>query len=456
MKKLWSVFLSTLMLMVMAMPIAFAADDVPKVDTGDTAWVLVSAALVFIMTPGLGFFYGGMVRSKNVLTTIMHSFFIVGMISVEWFILGYTMAFGDDATGVIPGIIGSLDKFGLAGTAGQIWTGTSIPELAFVVFQCMFAVITPALITGAFAERIRFKAYALFVLLWALLIYNPMAHMVWGGGVLSQLGALDFAGGLVIHILSGVSGLVICILIGKRRDYGKLPILPHHLPMTVLGASLLWFGWFGFNAGSALGANELAASAFVATQGAAAMATVSWVVCEWIHNGKPTILGAASGCVAGLVAITPAAGFVAPMPGIIIGLVAGIVCYFAVAVLKTKLGYDDALDAFGVHGIGGTWGAIATGLWASTAVNPAGADGLFYGNASLVGVQLISIVVAYLLAGIGSFVLFKVINAITPFRADEAEEISGIDIVEHGERAYSQSIMTGESLGLSNEINKIN
>lgn len=456
MKKLWSVFLSTLMLMVMAMPIAFAADDVPKVDTGDTAWVLVSAALVFIMTPGLGFFYGGMVRSKNVLTTIMHSFFIVGMISVEWFILGYTMAFGDDATGVIPGIIGSLDKFGLAGTAGQIWTGTSIPELAFVVFQCMFAVITPALITGAFAERIRFKAYALFVLLWALLIYNPMAHMVWGGGVLSQLGALDFAGGLVIHILSGVSGLVICILIGKRRDYGKLPILPHHLPMTVLGASLLWFGWFGFNAGSALGANELAASAFVATQGAAAMATVSWVVCEWIHNGKPTILGAASGCVAGLVAITPAAGFVAPMPGIIIGLVAGIVCYFAVAVLKTKLGYDDALDAFGVHGIGGTWGAIATGLWASTAVNPAGADGLFYGNASLVGVQLISIVVAYLLAGIGSFILFKVINAITPFRADEAEEISGIDIVEHGERAYSQSIMTGESLGLSNEINKIN
>ncbi len=456
MKKLWSVFLSTLMLMVMAMPIAFAADDVPKIDTGDTAWVLVSAALVFFMTPGLGFFYGGMVRSKNVLTTIMHSFFIVGMISVEWFILGYTMAFGDDATGVIPGIIGSLDKFGLAGTAGQIWTGTSIPELAFVVFQCMFAVITPALITGAFAERIRFKAYALFVLLWALLIYNPMAHMVWGGGVLSQLGALDFAGGLVIHILSGVSGLVICILIGKRRDYGKLPILPHHLPMTVLGASILWFGWFGFNAGSALGANELAASAFVATQGAAAMATVSWVVCEWIHNGKPTILGAASGCVAGLVAITPAAGFVAPMPGIIIGLIAGIVCYFAVAVLKTKLGYDDALDAFGVHGIGGTWGAIATGLWASTAVNPAGADGLFYGNASLVGIQLISIVVAYLLAGIGSLILFKIINAITPFRADEAEEISGIDIVEHGERAYSQSIMTGESLGLSNEVNKIN
>ncbi|WP_196591750.1 ammonium transporter [Pectinatus frisingensis] len=456
MKKLWSVFLSTFMLMVVTTPIAFAATDAPKIDSGDTAWVLVSAALVFIMTPGLGFFYGGMVRSKNVLTTIMHSFFIVGMISVEWFILGYTMAFGDDATGVIPGIIGSLDKIGLAGTAGQIWTGTSIPELAFVAFQCMFAVITPALITGAFAERVRFKAYALFVLLWAIFIYNPMAHMVWGGGKLFELGALDFAGGLVIHILSGVSGLVICILVGKRKGYGKLPILPHHLPMTVLGATLLWFGWFGFNAGSALGANELAANALITTQAAAAMATVSWVVCEWLHNGKPTILGAASGCIAGLVAITPAAGFVAPMPAVIIGIIGGAVCYFAVAIMKAKLGYDDALDAFGVHGIGGTWGAIATGLWASTAVNSAGANGLFYGDSTLLVAQIISIIVAYLLGGIGSFVLFKVVNAITPFRADEAEEISGLDIVEHGERGYSQSIMTGESLGIQEDITKIN
>lgn len=283
-----------------------------------------------------------------------------------------------------------------------------------------------------------------------------MAHMVWGGGKLFALGALDFAGGLVIHILSGVSGLTLCLLIGKRRGYGKLPILPHHLPMTVLGAALLWFGWFGFNAGSALGANELAANAFVTTQAAAAMATVSWVVCEWLHNGKPTILGAASGCVAGLVAITPAAGFVAPIPAVIIGLVGGAICYFAVAVLKAKCGYDDSLDAFGVHGIGGTWGAIATGLWASTAVNPAGVNGLFYGNGGLLVAQIISIIVAYLLGGIGSFVLFKIVNAITTFRADEEEETSGIDIVEHGERAYSQSIMTGESLGLPNEFNKMN
>ncbi|WP_196594924.1 ammonium transporter [Pectinatus sottacetonis] len=456
MKKLWSVLLSTFILMVLSVPTAFAAAKAPQISAGDTAWVLVSAALVFIMTPGLGFFYGGMVRSKNVLTTIMHSFFIVGMISVEWIILGYTMAFGDDATGVIPGVIGSLSKIGLTGTIGQIWTGTSIPELAFVAFQCMFAVITPALITGAFAERVRFKAYVLFVLLWSIFIYNPMAHMVWGGGKLFALGALDFAGGLVIHILSGVSGLTLCILIGKRRGYGKLPLLPHHLPMTVLGAALLWFGWFGFNAGSALGANELAANAFITTQAAAAMATVSWVVCEWVHNGKPTILGAASGCIAGLVAITPAAGFVAPMPAVIIGFIGGAVCYFAVAVLKTKLGYDDSLDAFGVHGIGGTWGAIATGLWASTTVNPAGANGLFYGNSNLLMAQIISIIVAYLLGGIGSFVLYKIINAITPFRADETEEISGLDIVEHGERAYSQSIMTGESLGIADDFDKMN
>lgn len=456
MKKHWSVFLTTFMSLLLASPVAFAASPAPQVNAGDTAWVLISAALVFIMTPGLGFFYGGMVRSKNVLATIMHSFFIVGMISVEWIILGYSMAFGDDSAGLIPGVIGSLSKIGLAGTAGQIVSGTSIPELAFVIFQCMFAVITPALITGAFAERVRFKAYALFTLLWSIFIYNPMAHMVWGGGKLFALGALDFAGGLVIHILSGVSGLTLCLLIGKRRGYGKLPILPHHLPMTVLGAALLWFGWFGFNAGSALGANELAANAFVTTQAAAAMATVSWVACEWLHNGKPTILGAASGCVAGLVAITPAAGFVAPIPAVIIGLVGGAICYFAVAVLKAKCGYDDSLDAFGVHGIGGTWGAIATGLWASTAVNPAGVNGLFYGNGGLLVAQIISIIVAYLLGGIGSFVLFKIVNAITTFRADEEEETSGIDIVEHGERAYSQSIMTGESLGLPNEFNKMN
>ena len=442
MRKKWAILWMTVLCMLIAAPAALAADgEVAKIDTGDTAWVLISAALVFLMTPGLGFFYGGMVRSKNVLTTIMQSFFIVAMISVEWVILGYAMTFGTD----INGFIGSLDKIGLAGVGMNVLENGTIPELAFAAFQCMFAVITPALITGAFAERMKFAAFTVFILLWAICIYNPMAHWVWGGGFLAQLGALDFAGGLVIHILSGVSGLTICLLLGKRHGYGRLPMLPHNLPMTVLGAALLWFGWFGFNTGSALGANALAANAFIASQAAAAAATVAWVLAEWIHNGKPTILGAASGCIAGLVAITPAAGFVAPMPSLIIGLVGGIVCYFAVAVLKGKLGYDDALDAFGVHGIGGTWGAIATGLWATKTVNPAGADGLFYGG-DLLTAQLISIVVAYALAIVGSYVLFKIVSAFMQVRADENEEVAGLDIVEHGERGYAQAIMTGSPL----------
>ncbi|WP_270400514.1 ammonium transporter [Mitsuokella multacida] len=417
------------------------------IDTGDTAWVLISAALVFVMTPGLAFFYGGMVRSKNVLTTIMQSFFIVAMISVEWVILGYAMTFGTD----INGFIGSLDKIGLAGVGLNVLENGTIPELAFVAFQCMFAVITPALITGAFAERMRFAAFAVLILLWAIFIYNPMAHWVWGGGFLSQLGALDFAGGLVIHILSGVSGLTICILLGKRRGYGQFAMLPHNLPMTVLGAALLWFGWFGFNAGSALGANGLAANAFVTTQAAAAAATVSWVLVEWYRNGKPTILGAASGCIAGLVAITPAAGFVKPMPALAIGLIGGIVCYFAVAVLKEKLGYDDSLDAFGVHGIGGTWGSIATGLWATTEVNPAGADGLFYGETHLLFAQVVSVIVAYALAIVGTYILFKIVSHFMKVRADETEEIAGLDVVEHGERGYASAMMAGSPIAASLE-----
>lgn len=377
----------------------------------------------------------------------MQSFFIVALITVEWVTIGYTMTFGTD----INGFIGSLEKIGLAGVGLNVLANGTIPELAFVAFQCMFAVITPALITGAFAERMKFGAFVVFILLWAIFIYNPMAHWVWGGGFLATLGALDFAGGLVIHILSGVSGLTICLLLGKRHGYGKLPMLPHHLPMTVLGAALLWFGWFGFNAGSALGANALAANAFITTQAAAAAATLSWVFIEWMHNGKPTILGAVSGCIAGLVAITPAAGFVEPMPAVIIGFVGGIVCYAAVAVVKQKLGYDDALDAFGVHGIGGTWGAIATGLWATKSVNPAGADGLFYGSSDLLVAQMISIVVAYALAIVGSYVLFKLVSSFMQVRVDDSEEVAGLDIVEHGERGYAQAIMTGNSLGLSAE-----
>lgn len=412
------------------------------INTGDTAWVLISAALVFLMTPGLAFFYGGMVRSKNVLTTIMQSFFIVALISVEWVLIGYAMTFGTD----INGFIGALDKVGLVGVGYNVLENGTIPELAFVAFQCMFAVITPALITGAFAERMKFAAFALFILLWAIFIYNPMAHWVWGGGFLAELGALDFAGGLVIHILSGVSGLTLCILLGKRTGYGRTAMIPHNLPMTVLGATLLWFGWFGFNAGSALGANELAANAFVTSQAAAAAATLSWVVAEWRISGKPTILGAASGCIAGLVAITPAAGFVAPLPSVIIGLVGGVVCYFAVAVLKEKLGYDDALDAFGVHGIGGMWGALATGIWATTEINPDGANGLFYGESHLFIAQLISIGVAIVLAVVGTTILYKLVTLVTEARASEAEELTGLDIIEHGERGYARSILGGSPI----------
>ena len=410
-------------------------------NNGDTAWVLISSALVFIMTPAVALFYGGMVRSKNVLSTIMQSMFILGMISVEFVLIGYTLAFGSD----VSGLIGDLSKVGLANVGYNLLDGGTIPELAFVAFQCMFAALTPALITGAFAERMKFKGFALLMLLWAVFIYNPMAHWVWGGGFLAQLGALDFAGGLVIHILSGVSGLTICILLGKRHGYGKSAIVPHNIPMTVLGATGLYCGWFGFNAGSALGANELAANAFVVTQVAAAAGLLGWVLVEWIRHGKPTVIGAVSGCVAGLVAITPAAGYVTVLPSVAIGFIGGIVCYFAVAVVKAKFGYDDSLDAFGVHGVGGMWGAIATGLWATTAVNPDGANGLFYGETNLFVAQILSIGVAVIFAVVGSTVLYKIVDAIVPLRADEDEEISGLDLVEHGERGYNTGVFSGTS-----------
>ena len=408
-------------------------------NSGDTAWVLVSAALVFIMTPSVALFYGGMVRSKNVLATIMQSLFVLSMVSVEFILIGYTLAFGAD----VNGLIGDLSKVGLSGVGYNLLDGTAIPELAFVAFQCMFAALTPALITGAFAERMKFKGFALLMLLWAIFIYNPMAHWVWGGGFLAQLGALDFAGGLVIHILSGVSGLTICILLGKRRGYGKSAMVPHNIPMTVLGAAGLYVGWFGFNAGSALGANELAANAFVVTHAAAAAGLLGWVLPEWLRSGKPTILGAVSGLVAGLVAITPAAGYVTVLPSVAIGLIGGGICYAAVALVKEKFGYDDSLDAFGVHGIGGMWGAVATGLWATTAVNPDGANGLFYGETNLFFAQIISIGVAVIFAVVGSTVLYKVVDAITSLRADDDEEITGLDLTEHGERGYNVGLFAG-------------
>ena len=395
------------------------------IDTGDTAWVLISAALVFVMTPGLAFFYGGMVRSKNVLTTIMQSFFIIAMISVEWVILGYAMTFGTD----IGGFIGSLDKVGLAGVGLNVLENGTIPEFAFVAFQCMFAVITPALITGAFAERMRFAAFAVLILLWAIFIYNPMAHWVWGGGFLAELGALDFAGGLVIHILSGVSGLTICILLGTRRGYGQFAMIPHNLPMTVLGAALLWFGWFGFNAGSAFAANGTAGYAWVSTSAATAAAMLSWGFTEKIRTGHYTAMGAASGIVAGLVAITPAADVVSPLWAIVLGAIAGVLTCLACG-LKFKLGYDDSLDVVGVHGVGGFTGTVLIGFFGE-------GTGLFAGGdwrqlvVQLI-VALVAIVWSAVITGIIAFALEKTIG----WRVTEAQEVGGIDLADQGERAY--------------------
>ena len=404
------------------------------IDTGNTAWVLIAAAMVFFMTPGLALFYGGMARSKNVLSTIMQSFFLIGVISVEFMLIGYTLIFGDD----VHGIIGSLHKIGLMGTENSIMEGANIPEMAFIAFQCMFAIITPAIMSGSITGRMRFAPFVVFAIIWSILIYNPMAHWVWGGGFLANLGALDFAGGLVIHVLSGVSGLVLCLLLGRRRGYGRMPMLPHHLPMTVLGGAMLWFGWFGFNAGSALGAGPLAANAVLTTQMSAAIGIVGWVLVERYHRGKPTVLGAVSGGVSGLVAITPAAGFVTPVAAIPIGFIGAICCYVAVAILKSKVGYDDSLDAFGIHGVGGMWGAIATGLFATMTVNPDGADGLLYGGNLLIP-QLISLVVAIALAITGTVVIFKVVSYFMDMRVSISAESLGIDISEHGEGAYNQS-----------------
>ena len=403
-------------------------------DTGNTAWVLVSATLVFFMMPGLALFYGGMERSKNVLNTIMQSFFLIGVISVEFMLIGYPLIFGND----VDGIIGNLNKIGLTGTENNDMESANIPEMAFIAFQCMFAIITPAIMSGSITGRMRFAPFVIFAVIWSLLIYNTMAHWVWGGGFLAKLGALDFAGGLVIHVLSGVSGLVLCLLLGRRRGYGHMPMLPHYLPMTVLGGAILWFGWFGFNAGSALGAGSLVANALLTTQISAAIGIVDWVLAERYHRGKPTVLGTVSGGVSGLVAITPAAGFVTPVAAIFVGLIGAVCCYAAVAILKNKLGYDDSLDAFGIHGIGGIRGAIATGLFATVTVNPDGANGLFYGG-NLLLPQLISIAAAVIFSVIGTVVIFKVISLFMDMRVSIGAESLGVDISEHGEEAYNQS-----------------
>ena len=404
-------------------------------NAGDTAFLLVSAALVMLMTPGLALFYGGMVRNKNVLGTIMQSFIILGIITFEWVLWGYSMSFGPDNAG----IIGGLDWFGLKGVGMSPSPdyGSSIPHLAFMIFQCMFAIITPALITGAFAERLKFTAFLLFILLWGTFVYNPLAHWVWGvGGWMGKMGALDFAGGTVVHISSGVSALAAALVVGKRLGYGSAAYIPHNVPMTVTGAALLWFGWFGFNAGSALACNGLAASAFVVTHIASAMAVLSWMFMEWLHRGKPTTLGAASGAVAGLVAITPGSGFVGPVSAIIIGALGGVICYGGVLV-KSKLGYDDSLDVVGIHGLGGTWGALATGLFASTKVNPDGANGLFFGSPGQLWIQFVSVIATMVFAFVMTLIILKIVDVMIGLRVSEEEEVKGLDISLHNEAGYS-------------------
>jgi ammonium transporter, Amt family len=404
------------------------------INSGDTAWMLISTALVMLMTPALGFFYGGLVRRKNVLSTIMHSFFILALISVQWVLWGYSLAFGPDHGH----IIGGLDWVGLTGvgTDPNPAYAPTIPAQLFMIYQAMFAVITPALITGAFAERKRFKAFAIFSLLWATLVYDPVAHWVWGvDGWLRNLGALDFAGGTVVHITSGVSALVAAIMLGKRLGFGSEPMDGHDATMTVLGASLLWFGWFGFNAGSALSSGALAVNAFVVTNTAAAMGALTWMTVSWMRQQRPSVLGAAAGAVAGLVAITPAAGFVNAQASIIIGAGAGLVCYLA-AQLKNRFKFDDALDVWAVHGVGGWWGAIATGLFATVAVNSAGSNGLFFGNPAQLGIQLVAVLATSLYAAGATWVILKLVDKFVGLRVHEHEEIRGLDTSQHGEPAY--------------------
>ncbi|WP_028587401.1 ammonium transporter [Desulfocurvus vexinensis] len=399
-------------------------------NAADTAFILICAALVMFMTPGLALFYAGMARAKNVLGTAMHSFAMLGVATIVWVVVGYTLAFGTD----VGGLIGGLDYLFLAGVGMEPGGPTSnLPHLLFMIFQCMFAVITPALITGAFAERIKFGPFVVFSILWLIFVYSPMCHWVWGGGWMGAMGALDFAGGAVVHMSSGAAALAAALVIGKRKGYGTEPIIPHNLPMTLTGAAILWFGWFGFNAGSALAANGAAANAFVTTHVATAAALIGWLLVEKMHHGKATTLGAASGAVAGLVAITPAAGFVTPMGALAIGFVGGALCYGGV-MLKSKLGYDDSLDVVGIHGVGGTWGALATGIFAVESVG--GASGLLSGNPGQLWIQFLSVVATWAYCFTVSYVLFKVVDALMGLRVSHEDEMNGLDVSQHSEAGY--------------------
>lgn len=405
------------------------------ISAADTAFILAAAGLVLLMTPGLALFYAGMVRSKNVLGTVMQSLIMISIISIEWVYIGYTMSFGPD----IGGMIGDFSWFALKGVGSDPSAAyaTTIPQNVFMIYQCMFAIITPALITGAFAERVRFAPFVVFSLLWAVLVYNPVCHWIWGsGGWLGAMGVLDFAGGLVVHATCGAAALAAVLVIGPRKGFGRDNFLPHSLPMTVLGTGLLWFGWFGFNGGSALAADSVAATAFVATHLAGMAGMAMWSAMEWLKLGKPTTLNAASGAIAGLATITPAAGFVGPNSAIIIGLVAGIVCFLAVNA-KSRLGYDDSLDVVGIHGVGGIVGTLLLGVFASTAVNPDGVDGLLAGSVVQLGKQAIGVGVVSVYAFVVSWVILKLIKSVMGLRVTEENEVQGLDFTEHSETAYS-------------------
>ncbi|MCE5198966.1 MAG: ammonium transporter [Armatimonadota bacterium] len=415
--------------------VAFA-DSAGKINAGDTAWVLVSSALVMFMTPGLALFYAGMVRRKNALGTILQSFAMVGIIGLLWVVYGYSLAFGTDHFG----FIGSLEWAGLrnVGVAPNLDYAPTIPHQAFVIFQAMFAIITPALITGAFAERMRFKAFVIFSIVWFTVVYCPVAHWVWGtGGWLRNYGALDFAGGIVVHISSGISALCCAIMLGRRKGFNREEFKPHNLTMTLIGTGMLWFGWFGFNAGSALAANGIATGAFLATNTAGATAAVAWMMLEWCHRGKPTALGVATGAIAGLAAVTPASGFITPVASIAIGAIVSVICYFAI-MLKGKFGYDDSLDVFGVHGVGGIWGVIAVGLFATGAINPVvKTNGLFLGGSELLLKQTVAAVTVAGYSFVMTFIALKVIGVITPLRVEKDDEETGLDLTQHGEVGYS-------------------
>ncbi len=416
----------------------------PEVNGADTAWLLMSSALVLFMTPGLALFYGGLVRSKNVLGTIMQSFFAMGLVSVVWLVIGYTLGFGPDSGG----IIGKLDYLFLNGVGPDPFPevgstpslAPSIPHTTYMLFQMMFAIITPALIFGAVAERMRFRGYLVFTVLWSILVYSPVAHWVWGGGWLGffegSVQALDFAGGTVVHINAGVAALACILYLGKRKGFGQQALQPHNVPMVITGAAILWFGWFGFNAGSALASGSLASSAFVATHMGAAAAMLGWILLEWLRNKVPTTVGAATGAVAGLVAITPASGYVEPWAATIIGFVAGAVCYIAVS-MKHKIGYDDSLDVVGVHMVGGIIGALLTGVFATLTINSAGADGLAYGNAAQLGKQAIAVVATLVYSFVVTMIILKIADVLVGVRVTEDEEIQGLDLSQHSETGYT-------------------